>query len=156
MTQCVWRIATETQLYAADDFSGRGAADSGGRWNSTGVAMVYASSHISLAVLETIAHLNLGALPLNRFLIRIDIPDDVWERRTELTIPAAWNAHPAGISAISAGDQWVNGQSSAIGIVPSVIVPQEKNVLINPQHADARKLVANNTGRWTYDARLRK
>ena len=79
----VWRIATASPVYAADDLSGEGARLTGGRWNSPGMALLYTSSTIALAVLETVVHLSSGGLPLNRYLIRIDIPDNLWVLREE-------------------------------------------------------------------------
>jgi RES domain-containing protein len=74
----VWRIATDTPGYTADDLTGAGAKISGGRWNRAGNAMLYCSSNISLAVLETFVHLKAGGLPLNRYLVELTIPDEVW------------------------------------------------------------------------------
>lgn len=60
---------------------GKGAEKSGGRWNRVGRPAVYAASTIALACLETVVHLNAGGLPLNRFLVRIDVPDTIWTAR---------------------------------------------------------------------------
>src|SRR5512133_1880083 len=79
----LWRIATETRKYAATDLSGAGAARSPGRWNEEGEAVVYAAVSIALAVLETAAHINDRGLPMNRFVVRIDVPQDVWDARQE-------------------------------------------------------------------------
>ena len=86
----VWRIATDTPAYEADDLSGRGAELNGGRWNRPGRPVIYASSTIALACLETVVHLNQSGLPLNRFLVRIDIPATVTAaRRLSLTADMA-------------------------------------------------------------------
>ena len=74
----VWRIATDTKDYEADDLSGKGAEITGGRWNDKGTPLVYTSTNRALAALETIVHLNSGGLPLNRYLVEIVIKDDVW------------------------------------------------------------------------------
>ncbi len=73
----MWRIATDTPTYEADDLSGAGAKATGGRWNAAGVACVYASETRALACLQTIVHLNAGGLPLNRNLVAVTIPDDI-------------------------------------------------------------------------------
>ena len=74
----LWRIAADTRQYPANDISGAGAAKSPGRWNNTGEAVLYTAPTISLAVLETAAHINDAGLPLNRYLVQIDVPDEVW------------------------------------------------------------------------------
>lgn len=155
MTVVVWRIATETPAYKADDISGKGAALSGGRWNAVGTPMLYCASNISLAALETLSHLRGGSLPLNRFLIHVSIPDEVWETREEpKRLPGGWNAIPAGLTSESFGERWVREKRSALLLVPSVIVPEEKNILINPSHPDAVRIKAKTGRRWDYDPRF--
>ena len=80
----LWRIATETRSYKADDLSGKGAAVNPGRWNEEGQTVVYCALTIAMAVLETSAHIDSKGLPLNRFLIALDIPVEVWSARTAM------------------------------------------------------------------------
>jgi RES domain-containing protein len=134
LSHTVWRIATDTPTYEADDLSGVGAKSTGGRWNAAGVAVVYTSQTRALACLETVVHLNAGGLPLNRYLVEVTIPDDVWTsaRMTpSASLPVGWNAEPAGRASIEFGMNSRSG-TSALLVVPSVIVPEEFNVLINP------------------------
>jgi RES domain-containing protein len=156
LTVRVWRIATESPNYGADDLSGEGARITGGRWNRPGTSMIYASRSIALACLETIAHLNAGDLPLNRYLVSIKIPKKVWEDKKILNPNdyVGWDAIPAGITSLEAGNRWVKGKISALFLVPSIIVPEEKNVLINPDHPEAAQIKAEKQRRWTYDSRL--
>jgi RES domain-containing protein len=119
---------------------------------------VYAAPSIALAVLETAAHIDAGGLPLNRFVVRIDVPDAVWAARDELdvaTLPATWAAIPAGKTSVKIGSEWITSRRSAILLVPSVIVPEERAALINPAHPDARKLTATVTRRFEYDKLFR-
>src|ERR1700712_1527775 len=96
MTVSVWHIAVEAPAYAADDLSGTGAKMTGGRWNSKGTPVVYCAENIALATLETVHNLRGGALPYKRYLVRIDIPDPVWEARQVLDpLPGGWDAIPA-------------------------------------------------------------
>jgi RES domain-containing protein len=151
----VWRIATDAPGYTADDLSGAGAKLSGGRWNRPGNAMIYCASNISLAVLETFVHLKAGGLPLNRYLVELAIPDEVWARASLLLPPrVGWDAIPAGKVSLDEGDRWLKANRSALLIVPSVIVSEEKNVLINPLHPDAARIAAHKVRKWTYDPRL--
>lgn len=158
MSKTVYRIATDAKTYPADDMSGTGAKKSGGRWNEEGVAIVYTSESRSLACLETVVHLNAGGLPLNRFLIEITIPDSVWSAReqVDVTTLVGWDTEPASLTSIAFGVGWVRGERSAILVVPSVIVPEEMNVIINPLHSDSAAIVAQKVRKWTYDLRMVK
>ncbi|VTU20647.1 hypothetical protein H6CHR_01428 [Variovorax sp. PBL-H6] len=153
----VWRIAADTREYTADDMSGKGAEKTGGRWNRAGSPVLYAASSVALACLETVVHLNLSGFPLNRFLVRIDVPDEVWVGRQALspgTLPVGWSAIPEGRVSVEAGDTWLSGAASALLLVPSVIVPEESNILVNPRHPDAGKLTATKLRPWLFDQRL--
>lgn len=66
------------------------------------MAATYSSENIALAVHETVVHLRTGGLPLNRYLLRIDVPDDVWAARHVLTPPVGWDALPAGMVSVDA------------------------------------------------------
>jgi len=155
LTKQVWRIAVEAPAYSANDLHGTGAKMTGGRWNSKGTPIVYAADSIALATLETVHYLSSGGLPFNRYLVRIDIPDTVWAVRQILDpLPGGWDAVPAGMASRQAGDAWVASGATALLLVPSVIVPDEYNVLINPQHADAGAIVATTLRRWNYDPRF--
>jgi RES domain-containing protein len=154
----LWRIAAETRKYGADDLSGKGAAISPGRWNDTGEPVVYAALSISMAVLETAAHVDDLGLPLNRFIVEIDVPDVLWGAREEIGVaqlPAAWNAIPAGRASVKVGSQWLAEKRSAILLLPSVIVPEEPLALINPQHPDAGHIQARVVRLFDYDRLFR-
>ena len=151
----LWRIAVETPAYPASDLSGTGARITGGRWNSKGAPVVYCSTSIALATLETVHYLRGGGLPFNRYLVRIAIPDGVWNAHQVLDpFPGGWDAIPAGLSGKRAGDGWIAAGKSALLLVPSVIVPDECNVLLNPRHADAAAVTASTVRRWSYDPRF--
>ncbi|MDY7575690.1 RES family NAD+ phosphorylase [Actimicrobium sp. CCI2.3] len=155
MTVTIWRIAVEAPGWSADDLSGASAQRSGGRWNSAGKAALYCTSSIALAALETLAHLRGNALPFNRYLVKVSVPKAVWKRREVLApLPGGWDAEPAGMSSRRAGDNWLAGRSASILVVPSAIVPDEDNFLVNPDHADAGKVLASTTKRWIYDPRF--
>lgn len=153
----VWRIATDTRAYAADDLSGAGAKATGGRWNRAGTAVLYCAATPSLACLETLVHLGSSSLPLNRYLVAIDIPEPVWQVREILipaALPAAWDASPTGKASLDMGDEWLKSCRSAVMAVPSAIVPEDTVVLINPLHRDVVGITALKTRKWLYDPRL--
>ena len=158
MTTTLWRIATDAPDQRADDLSGKGAELTGGRWNRPGQATVYTASNIALAALETLVHFNTTSLPLNRILVAIDVPDAAWAARTTLThatAPVGWNVFPAGRVSLDAGDAWLRGATTALLEVPSAIVMEESNVLINPRHPDATNITARRLRVFSYDRRLR-
>jgi RES domain-containing protein len=150
----LWRIASETRRYPADDLSGAGARVRPGRWNDHRLPAVYAAPTISMAVLETAAHLEEDGLPLNRFLVRLDVPEGVWQAR-EVIDPAglapAWTAIPAGRASVKQGAAWLASQSAPILLVPSVIVPEEPVAVVNPLHPMAREITAAVVRPFEYD-----
>jgi RES domain-containing protein len=155
----LWRIATETRSYRAEDLSGGGAARYPGRWNAEQEAMVYAAPSVALAVLETAAHVDDHGLPLNKFLVRIEVPDAVWacaEHVRPEELPASWLSIPAGQASVRFGSDWLHSLRSTILLVPSVIVPEESIALINPRHPDAAKLRAEVVRLHQYNALFRK
>ena len=158
MSRTLWRIATDTPSYGADNLSGKGAETTGGRWNRKGIPAVYASETRALACLETVVHLNAGGLPLNRYLVAIHVPDAIWSRaeRGPNPAPIGWDAQPPGLVSLDIGTAWLRAKTSALLVIPSAIVPEEFNVLINPLHADGAAVTAEKTRRWTYDPRLTK
>jgi RES domain-containing protein len=157
LSQTAWRIATDTRTYEADDLSGAGAKATGGRWNVAGVAIVYASQTRAMACLETVVHLNAGGLPLNRYLVEVTIPDNLWadaQMTTPASLPVGWDAEPSGRTSIEFGTNWIRSGTSALLVVPSVIVPEELNILINPQHRGSARITAVKVRKWLYDPRL--
>lgn len=154
----LWRIAAETRKYGADDLSGAGAAKSPGRWNDDGQHVLYTAPTIAIAVLETAAHVDDSGLPLNRYLVRIEVPDDVWTARVVMDVtqlPVTWAAIPAGRVSVQAGAHWLRSMASAILEVPSVIVPEEPAALINPLHPDAGRLAAKIVRPFQYNRLFR-
>jgi RES domain-containing protein len=154
----LWRIAAETRKYPADDLSGGGAAFSPGRWNDDGQAVLYTAPTIAIAVLETAAHIDDAGLPLNRFLVRIDIPKAVWEKREEVdlsALPATWLAIPAGRGSAKFGSEWIASARSPILLVPSVIVPEEMVALVNPLHPMAKRMKATIVRPFEYNKLFR-
>jgi RES domain-containing protein len=141
----LWRIAADTRKYPCHDLSGAGAAVHPGRWNDIGQPVVYAAMTVSLAMLETAAHIDDHGLPLNRYLVSIALPDALWHARETLdtsTLPPTWAAIPAGQASVKAGSQWLTAQRLPLLLVPSVVVPEECAVLINPQHPLCRGITA--------------
>ena len=136
-----WRICREP--YA--DLRGEGARLFGGRWNSPGRALVYLAEHPALAALEVRVHLDLppDLLPDDYVLVQVDLPDGSVEKMTAL---------PA--NTVAAGDGWIASASSAVLRVPSVLVPNSYNLLLNPRHPHAADARIRSVQPFRFDARL--
>ena len=156
--KALWRIASDTPDHVAQDLSGKGAEATGGRWNRRGLPVVYASGSASLAALETIVHFAAAGLPLNRFLVRIDVPDDLWDARlraTPASLDVGWNAVPPGKVPLDFGDAWLKDPAGPLVLeVPSVVVPEESNLLLDSRHPEMGRVKATKLRLWQYDGRL--
>ena len=154
----LWRIAADTRQYRADDLSGGAAAKRPGRWNDSGEPVIYAAPAISMAVLETAAHIDDVGLPLNRYLLEINVPDDVGflaEELDDASLSPAWSAIPAGRASVKIGSAWLTALRSPILLVPSVIVPEEHIALVNPKHPDCKSITARIVRRFEYNRHFR-
>ena len=148
-----WRIVKAK--HAATAFSGKGAADYGGRWNSRGVAVVYASISKSLAALENLVHLNPPVIfKYVAFPIQFDIA--LVEVFPLKKLPAGWHAEPPPPSTQLIGDDWVRTARSAVLALPSVIISGEPNFLLNPAHPDFKKISIGKPEPFAFDSRLIK
>jgi RES domain-containing protein len=119
--------------------------------------MLYTSTTRALACLETMVHLaGTQTLPLNRYLVEITVPRNLWDARETFAVSEhqAWDALPAGLTSIAWGSAWAKSARSLLADVPSVIVPEESNVLINPRHVWAEQVTAVVRRRWMYDGRM--
>lgn len=143
--------------YADQAFDGEGAKLGGGRWNSKGVAVVYAADSIALATLELLIHLHSHEILNSYHLFRIDIGEPDLLLLDARDLPADWRADPPPSSTAQIGDGWVaSGQSLALA-VPSVVIPAQRNILINPAHRDFdRALRTVRVEPFAFDPRLFK
>ncbi len=152
------RIGSTGPTWLPEDLTGAGAALSPGRWNRVGEHLLYAAPTLAMAVLETAAHVDGSGLPLNRYVIEIEIPDDVWTARLSLTagaLPVGWDAIPHGLASIQTGSAWYAAGAHALLELPSAIAPEESVVLINARHPDAQRLSARATRRFHYNLLFR-
>jgi RES domain-containing protein len=148
----VWRITRS--VHAAHPLLGEGAARSGNRWNSKGVRIGYTSTSRSLAVLEMLVHVTRENLPEDILLIPIDVPGALI---AELESPPRnWNALPWSDQGRHAGDNWARERKSAALLVPSAVLPAERNLLINPLHPAFSNVKIHAPERNAIDRRLLK
>ncbi|HEX5113094.1 MAG TPA: RES family NAD+ phosphorylase [Saprospiraceae bacterium] len=150
----VYRI--EREKYLSTTLSGIGASTKGNRWNSINTKLVYTAESRALAILEVAVHLDLSEdLPADRHFVEIHIPDDLLIQEVKLAdLPAGWNLKPPVQLTQIIGDDFVQQGEAAVLKVPSSIVPQESNYLINPNHPDAKRIVVTGTSRLVFDSRL--
>lgn len=139
----------------ASDLSGRGAEKAGGRWNSKGTAMVYTSASRALCTTEIAVHTPLGNLPLDYLLVTIEIPDTITILELPLTeLPGDWKSIPQAHSTQLIGDNFVAQGLYAVLKVPSVVVQDEYNFLLNPHHPAASGIVIRGIEPFNFDERL--
>ncbi|MDK2971975.1 MAG: hypothetical protein PWP23_1730 [Candidatus Sumerlaeota bacterium] len=146
-----WRIVKEK--HAASAFDGEGAFTYGGRWNSPGVRVVYASESLSLAALESLVHLN-PFLPFRYVRFRVEFADALVEEIGKDSLVRDWNVQPPGPASKSVGDAWGRAARTPVLRVPSVIIPIESNFLLNPQHPGFRKVRISKPEPFALDPRL--
>ena len=137
--------------FAGNAFSGDGARLYGGRWNIIGTSMVYTAGSISLAILEWRAHLAQWPAPAVS-VIEVGLDESlIW---IPSRLPSNWNRVPAPAAAAEFGDEWIKSGRSVAMRIPSAVVPQEWNYLLNPAHPHFSKLAIGKPRAIKPDARL--
>lgn len=135
-------------------FDGQGAAQIGGRWNSLGLAVIYASSCYSCCLLEKLVHSNNGKIAKTQHWIKINIPSDVSLINSHDDLLPSW-LEPESLSARNYGDKWLKNQTSCVLTVPSIVAyPHDYNILINPYHKDFSKITISSAQSVKWDERL--
>jgi RES domain-containing protein len=134
---------------AADSLSGEGARRYGGRWNPPGTAVLYASESRALAVLETFVHLTLEARAMAFVLLTLELPARAQLRRRADTRP------PRSLAVSQeAGHTWVEDGDALALVVPSLVVPQEKNYVLNVAHPQFAGVTVAGSEPFSFDERL--
>ena len=146
----VWRIAR--QPYSKDR-AGTGARLFGGRWNPAGTPAIYAAGSIALAALETLVRLQTP--PADLVLVAIDIPDNAGlaQPRAE-DLPEDWASPLLSESCQAWGRKWCDARKDLTLAVPSVIVPEERNYLINVAHPRMKDVQLKPLRKFVFDLRL--
>ena len=133
-----WRICR--RRYAAEAATGEGARLFGGRWNSRGVRVIYASTSLALAAVETFVNLEPNLRPADLVSIEGEVPNALKIGRVEIkALPVHWH-QTRDESLHRFGDEWVRDGGSAALLVPSAAIREEWNVLLNPAHADFARI----------------
>ena len=147
-----WRMCRER--YAATAANGEGARLYGGRWNSRGVRMVYASTSLALAAVEIFVNLEPNLLPGDLVFIEGEVPEALGTGRLELKqLPEGW--HRARDESLRRfGDEWIRAGQTVGLLVPSAAIRGEWNMLLNPAHPSFPKVKFHETRRFEFDARM--
>ncbi len=140
--------------YVDTAFDGEGARLYGGRWNSPGTRMVYTAQSQALAILEVLVHLQKAGVLPSYSLCAAHFEEDLVEALDLEALPDNWRSYPSPSGLRAIGDAWVVEQTSAVLEVPSVIVDDESNYLINPAHPDFPSITISEPRPFELDARL--
>ncbi len=150
----VWRLVRPAFGDERAAFSGEGARRYGGRWNGPGRAVVYTSWHLSLAALETLAHAERGRFERSYLAYRVHVPHSLILELRDEDVPDDWRARPGSAAARAVGDAWLEQRASVALSVPSVLVPQERNLLLAPGHGHFGRIRIGPPEPFRFDDRL--
>ncbi|MGV8135290.1 MAG: RES family NAD+ phosphorylase [Mangrovibacterium sp.] len=128
-----------------------------GRWNSEGIYVLYAAEHRSLAILENIAHNPVIPILDQYVTMVIDIPDELSIQTLDINLlPKGWNKMDELARGIcqAVGDDFITRNDAVVFRVPSAIVPQEWNMLINTAHPDFPRLSVAGIEPFEFDPRI--
>ncbi len=127
------------------------------RWNDNGQFVIYTAQNRSLACLENLVHRNGIGIDSDFSTIIIDIPDDLTKSEIFFDdLPVGWNepTESGFLICRKFTQNWLQLQSSVILIVPSAIISEEKNILINPNHKDFNKISIKSVESFIFDKRF--
>ena len=148
----LWRVVKRRR--AATAFDGIAAQRFGGRWHSPGRRAVYASASKSLALLEVLVHLDVGR-PLPRLVaFTFDVDSGLIEQLAAAQLPRHWRTARGVLATQRIGDEWLASCSALALAVPSAIVPEERNYVLNPAHAAFGRLQFGRPIPFLLDPRL--
>lgn len=148
-----WRIAKKIH---ALDRQGTGARLAGGRWNSPGIATVYAGLTPEITAMEKLVHTG-DILPKDLMLVLISLPDDdkLYRRHAVHDLPAGWDALPSSTAAVALGDEFQLAVTHLGMIVPSAVMPEAFNIVLNPAHPAFSGVTIEILRPFEFDSRLR-
>lgn len=149
----VWRICNAK--WANTAFDGQGAKLYGGRWNPAGITVVYTSSSLALTTLELLVHLGVKASPKAHVAIAADIPEGLAREQVDRSnLPSDWRKDPPPSTLAAIGQEWASRGNSAVLQVPSAVIDEEWNYLLNPLHPDFAQIGIGTAKDFQFDSRL--
>jgi RES domain-containing protein len=148
----LWRLVKTR--YAKNAFDGEGARLHGGRWNSPGTRVAYASDSSALAVLEILVNLKDDSLLSAYSLVTATVPDKLVAGLDRKLLPPNWKSSPVPPAVQAIGDVWSKNSTSLALRVPSAIVDHSYNILINPGHREFARIEIMTIDRYDFDRRF--
>lgn len=147
-----WRIAKKQ---FALERQGAGARLAGGRWNTRGIAVIYGGMTPAIAAMEKLVHTG-DMLPADLLLVRLDLPDKqrLYRNYEPGDLPKGWNALPGSTAAAEFGDAFVKAGDFLGIIVPSAVMPESANIVLNPDHAAFVQVEMTVIRPFEFDSRL--
>lgn len=142
--------------YAHDPLGGSGGLLVGGRWHHKGTRIVYCAQSLSLASLEFFVRFEPLAKAIALVALEIEVPDALVEDLPAASLPSTWGTTSPASATADIGTDWVNSGRSVALRVPSVLTRGEFNVLINPAHADLKRIRVKSSLNYSYDTRMWK
>ena len=152
MHMIVYRIG---RTKYADDLTGEGARLNGGRWNHKLTPCVYTSESRALAVLEYTVNVNIDDIPRALSITTIEIPEEHILELTPPELPGDWRGAPAPASTKDFGTRLLKKAQFAAIKIPSAVIPDEYNFLLNPFHRQSAKFLVLNVEDFVYDIRIK-
>jgi RES domain-containing protein len=150
----IYRLSKETY---ASSLSGIGAALKGARWNSAGIEMIYTASNRSLAMAEVAVHFSAATMPSDYMMVTIFVPDDITLLKLNNSdLPYDWNIFPHPNSTQLIGDRFITESKYCVFQVPSAVTQGDYNYLINPYHADFKRIKIIEIIKFPFDNRIFK
>ncbi|MFC5044788.1 RES family NAD+ phosphorylase [Aquimarina hainanensis] len=147
----VYRIAKNKYIR---DLTGIGAKTVGGRWNPKGVAVLYTSTNAALSALEVLAHLPAAYFPNDMEIATIELPDELITEIKIEDLPDNWNEIPPPLEVQNFTMSWITDNTHLGLKIPSIIIPKEQNLLINPEHPDFKQVKLIDVAPFSFDTRL--
>ena len=149
----VWRISKAGH----ESFDGEGARLYGGRWNHPGVRATYTSESLSLAALEYFVNLDTDLVPDDLVSVRAEIPTGLEHKTIEAgDLPGNWRTYPAPEALQDLGTEWIRRCETVVLSVPSAVVPDERNYLLNPAHQEFSSIRVGSPRPFHFDPRMWK
>jgi RES domain-containing protein len=134
------------------DTKGNGAFLYGGRWNHSETYMLYTAEHISLAVLEMMVHIKVSKFDIPYSLICFQLPDTKFKELDTAKLKNGWDRDMDYTRQI--GTDFLQNNLFLYMTIPSAVIPQEKNIIINPLHHDAGRIKVLKTEDFKFDKRF--
>jgi len=148
----IYRLVVEAYK---EDLSGAGSKMYGGRWNMPGIAAIYTAENISLAVLEILVNADKTNIPPSYFLLKLQVPDSLpFKLIKHTSLKEKWYADFEYAQFI--GSNFLESGKEAVLKMPSAIIKEEYNFLLNPAHADFKKITIKESVPFDLDIRLLK